>query len=209
MAHWEHRDEPRWRDFRFNQPYAKGLARLEDEVLAKTDFDPCHPVAVGHDAGDGAARRTRGRRGEIRRSRYRNTAAANDGDVLPHQARFVAPNDITLTAPICGGGSCPDFNRSSDAIVPWTGGGAGKVSVTYQTSTDTGSKTLTCSFDAIAGSGTVPTAALMLLDVGTASGFLGIELITAVNSKSIMVGAMPTFLGVEGTPVEGQFSTTD
>src|SRR5512146_1079132 len=40
MAHWEHRDEPRWKDFKFNQPYAKGLARLKDEVLAKTDFDP-------------------------------------------------------------------------------------------------------------------------------------------------------------------------
>src|SRR5258706_7259852 len=40
MAHLEHRDEPRWKDFHFNQPYAKGLARLRDEVLAKTDFDP-------------------------------------------------------------------------------------------------------------------------------------------------------------------------
>ena len=40
MAHWEHRDEPGWKDFRFNQPYAKGLQRLRDEVLAKTDFDP-------------------------------------------------------------------------------------------------------------------------------------------------------------------------
>src|SRR3954467_1713106 len=40
MAHWEHRDEPRWVEFKFNQPYAKGLARLKTEVLAKTDFDP-------------------------------------------------------------------------------------------------------------------------------------------------------------------------
>jgi hypothetical protein len=40
MAHWEHRPEPRWKDFHYNQPYAKGLARLRDEVLAKTDFDP-------------------------------------------------------------------------------------------------------------------------------------------------------------------------
>src|SRR5579883_3419678 len=40
MAHWEHRAEPRWKEFRFNQPYAKGLRRLRDEVLAKTDFDP-------------------------------------------------------------------------------------------------------------------------------------------------------------------------
>src|SRR5580692_11689876 len=40
MAHWEHRDEPRWKDFQFNQPYAKGLARLKQDVLGKTDFDP-------------------------------------------------------------------------------------------------------------------------------------------------------------------------
>jgi hypothetical protein len=40
MKHWEHRPEPRWKEFRFNQPYAKGLARLETEVLGKTDFDP-------------------------------------------------------------------------------------------------------------------------------------------------------------------------
>jgi hypothetical protein len=40
MAHWEDRPEPRWKDFRFNQPYAKGLRRLKEEVLAKTDFDP-------------------------------------------------------------------------------------------------------------------------------------------------------------------------
>ena len=40
MAHWEHREEPKWKQFRFKQPYAKGLKRLRDEVLAKTDFDP-------------------------------------------------------------------------------------------------------------------------------------------------------------------------
>jgi hypothetical protein len=40
MAHWEHRAEPRWKDFRFNQPYAKGLRRLREDVLGKTDFDP-------------------------------------------------------------------------------------------------------------------------------------------------------------------------
>ncbi len=40
MAHWEHRPEPNWQRFRYNQPYAKGLRRLKDEVLAKTDFDP-------------------------------------------------------------------------------------------------------------------------------------------------------------------------
>src|SRR5438128_5571133 len=40
MAHWEHRAEPRWKDFQWKQPYEKGLKRLKEEVLAKTDFDP-------------------------------------------------------------------------------------------------------------------------------------------------------------------------
>lgn len=39
MAHWETRPEPRWKAFRFHQPYEKGLARVR-EVLATTDFDP-------------------------------------------------------------------------------------------------------------------------------------------------------------------------
>jgi hypothetical protein len=40
MSHWEHRPEPKWQRFQFNQPYAKGLKRLREDVLAKTDFDP-------------------------------------------------------------------------------------------------------------------------------------------------------------------------
>src|SRR3990172_6291762 len=40
MAHWEHRPEENWKKFQFNQPYAKGLKRLKEEVLVKTDFDP-------------------------------------------------------------------------------------------------------------------------------------------------------------------------
>jgi hypothetical protein len=39
MPHWEHRPEPRWKDFRYNEPYAKGLERLKRDVLGKTDFD--------------------------------------------------------------------------------------------------------------------------------------------------------------------------
>jgi len=38
--HWERRDEPAWKEFEFNQPYAEGVARLREEVLGKTDFDP-------------------------------------------------------------------------------------------------------------------------------------------------------------------------
>lgn len=40
MAHWEDRSEPRWKEFRFKQPYERGLQRLRGEVLGKTNFDP-------------------------------------------------------------------------------------------------------------------------------------------------------------------------
>lgn len=40
MAHWENRREESWKDFKFKFPYEKGLRRLREEVLRKTDFDP-------------------------------------------------------------------------------------------------------------------------------------------------------------------------
>jgi hypothetical protein len=40
MAQWDSRKEDNWKKFKFNQPYAKGLKRLSEEILGKTDFDP-------------------------------------------------------------------------------------------------------------------------------------------------------------------------
>ena len=40
MAHWQDRPEPGWKKLTFGQPYARGLRRLKEEVLGKTDFDP-------------------------------------------------------------------------------------------------------------------------------------------------------------------------
>ena len=40
MHNWQNRPEQKWASFRFNQHYAKGLKRLKEDVLAKTDFDP-------------------------------------------------------------------------------------------------------------------------------------------------------------------------
>jgi hypothetical protein len=121
----------------------------------------------------------------------------------------VAPNDIVLTAPACADLKCPDFSRSADATLTWTGGGAGRVSISYITTTDTTSKTVSCNFDAQASTGTVPAAALMMLDVGTEPGFSGLEVILPIDSKTIMVGALPTTIGVQGSSTEGFFTTTD
>ncbi len=40
VKHWETRPEKNWEKFSFNQPYKKGLERLQEQVLDKTNFDP-------------------------------------------------------------------------------------------------------------------------------------------------------------------------
>jgi len=121
----------------------------------------------------------------------------------------IAPSGITVTSPVCASGACADVDRAADAMVTWTGGGAGRVSVAYLTTTDDGTKAVTCNFDASAGSGTVPVAALMTLDQASAPGFFGLESITPIDSKTIMVGTLPVLFGVQQTSYQGTFTTTD
>jgi hypothetical protein len=40
IKHWEARQEKAWKLFKFNKPFSKGLKRLREEVLEKTNFDP-------------------------------------------------------------------------------------------------------------------------------------------------------------------------
>jgi hypothetical protein len=40
VKHWEHRQEENWQKFQFNQPYARGLKKLKEQVLPGTNFDP-------------------------------------------------------------------------------------------------------------------------------------------------------------------------
>ena len=41
MPHWDSRPEPRWKDFIYKQPYAKGLGRVRELLADPTrDFDP-------------------------------------------------------------------------------------------------------------------------------------------------------------------------
>lgn len=86
-------------------------------------------------------------------------------------AFFNGGDTVSMTG--AGGPGLPAFGAQTIVILWWTGAGAGKVAITYITNTDDGSKTLSCSFDALAG--TVPAKALMMLDVGTAPGLTGHE----------------------------------
>lgn len=198
-------------------PDVMGVLRssLNAGAITVTGTGPSSPAILtfgplGGDAG------VDGYKGLNAQSRFYNdgdmlSASGAGGPDLPAFAvqTLVAPNDIVLTAPACANVMCTDFPRSKDVTLTWTGGGAGKVGVTYITDTDNGSKTLSCSFDATAGTGTVPSAALMMLDVGTAPGFAAFEYITPNNSKTFMVGTLPTLFEAQGKLVEGSFTTTD
>ena len=188
---------------------------LNAGTITVTGTGPASPATltfgpIGGDAG------IDGYQGLKAQSKFYNdgamlSASGAGGPDLPAFATqtLVAPTDIVLTAPACANVVCANFARSTDATLTWTGGGAGKVGVTYITDTDNGSKTLSCSFDAAAGTGTVPSAALMMLDVGTAPGFYGVEYITPSNSKTFMAGTLPTLFEAQGSLVEGSFTTTD
>jgi hypothetical protein len=84
MAHWEHREEPRWKDFRFNQPYAKGLAQILEGVEIPPGLGDAGHAAprAGHAAPRAGSEATCGRRedvqGEEERRRDRAERLAPD-----------------------------------------------------------------------------------------------------------------------------------
>jgi hypothetical protein len=133
-------------------------------------------------------------------------SATGAGGGLPAFAAqtVTAPSDIVL--PECMGTMCTDIDRTVDKIVTWTGGGAGKVQFTIETTSDTQVTALICLWDAAGGTGTAPAAALSMLDKAdnTPGGTTGAEIVFPYSDTSFAVGSYPkvTFT-VQGTGIEG------
>jgi hypothetical protein len=122
------------------------------------------------------------------------TAKGAGGADLPAFAlqTITAPGDIVLTSTGCTGSVCPDLDRTQDFVVTWTGGGAGKLGVIFETDSDVSHEDLSCDFDAAAGTGTVPHALLMLLGKADSDVTSGIESMLSYSRQSFMVGKTPT-----------------
>lgn len=121
---------------------------------------------------------------------------------------LVTPSDIVLTAPVCGG-TCPDLNRTMDLPVTWTGGGAGKVVVTFETIATTQAVLLQCKFPASGGSGTVPAALLAKLDKAGDPDVTGLLLISAANVVDFVVGTAPTTFTVQSSTLESSLTVSN
>lgn len=97
------------------------------------------------------------------------TFAAAGGDVPAFDKTITAPTKTTITAPAEPPSSSPylAIARASDFTVSWTGGGSGQVQIVL--SSPQGDLRLFCRFDASAGTGKVPSGALLKLPSGTGS----------------------------------------
>jgi hypothetical protein len=94
------------------------------------------------------------------------TFSAAGAEVPAFTASITTPAKATITSPAKPTPNAPylNINRTLDMTVRWTGDGTGQVQVALNSSN--AEHRLFCRFDASAGEGTLPTAALMTLDAG-------------------------------------------
>ncbi len=96
------------------------------------------------------------------------TFAAAGADVPAFTVSLTTPTKATITAPAKpAAGSLLAINRAQDYSVSWSGGGSGQVQIFLAGAG--GQPSLFCKFPASAGTGKVPTAALMTMGAGSGS----------------------------------------
>jgi hypothetical protein len=95
------------------------------------------------------------------------TFTATGADVPGFTKTITAPTKATITSPAKPSSSSPYLmiSRSQDFSVSWTGGGSGLVQVALNSSQ--AEQRVFCRFDASAGTGKIPSAALATLATGT------------------------------------------
>jgi hypothetical protein len=120
---------------------------------------------------------------------------------------LVAPNELTVTSPACTGG-CPPLDRTQDLQVAWTGGGAGKMVVTFETISDPTTVLLECHFDASAGMGVVPAALLGKLGKAGEGDVTGVLLIRPISSIDVPVGTGTVTFTIQSAALESMLAVS-
>jgi hypothetical protein len=93
------------------------------------------------------------------------SAAGDAMGVAAFTGTVTMPGPIMVTAPTISLTAPTTIARAQPLMVTWTGGTTGKVSV-VMASNASGGASVSCTYDATAGSGTVPATALMALPMG-------------------------------------------
>jgi hypothetical protein len=100
------------------------------------------------------------------------SAAGDAMGVAAFTGTVTMPGPITVTAPMISLTAPTTIARAQPLMVTWTGGTTGKVSVVMASSAS-GGASISCSYDATAGSATVPATVLMALPMGDGSIAIG------------------------------------
>jgi hypothetical protein len=118
-------------------------------------------------------------------------------------ASAAAPNDIVITSPSGGTGTNLMYaiDESTDLVITWTGGSAGAEVDVNLSNLDDSSLALSasCTFDASAGTGTIPMALLTQLGSFT-SGYLEMF---PISTASVASANAAVTITVQGTPTAG------
>lgn len=114
------------------------------------------------------------------------TITADGAEVPAFTLRATAPSFVTVTTPVfpAAGGSVV-VARSGAFAVSWTGGSAGSVSANVGAVTATTSTSITCTFPASSGAGSVPASLLAELPSSPTSAYVSI---TGAASATAVVG---------------------
>jgi hypothetical protein len=114
------------------------------------------------------------------------TITADGAEVPAFTLRATAPSFVTVTTPVfpAAGGSVV-VARSRAFAVSWTGGSAGSVSANVGAATATTSTSITCTFPASSGAGSVPASLLAELPSSPTSAYVSI---TGAASANAVVG---------------------
>ncbi|HEX7601158.1 MAG TPA: hypothetical protein VF316_06110 [Polyangiaceae bacterium] len=96
-------------------------------------------------------------------------------EVPAFDLKVIAPGYVTVTTPVwpAAGGKVP-ITRSQAFALAWTGGGAGDVVVAITGTAGSQSTSLSCTFSASGGSGSVPASALAMLPASPTSAAISI-----------------------------------
>jgi hypothetical protein len=94
--------------------------------------------------------------------------SAPGADAPAFTVAVTTPTRATITSPAKPAGGALIIDRTQDLVASWTGGGAGKVYL-YVTGPATSSSNIVCRFEASAGTGSIPSAALAMLPAGMGS----------------------------------------
>jgi len=123
------------------------------------------------------------------------TVAASGAEVPAFTKTVTVPGKPTITSPAKPPSGSPYLmiTRASGFAVTWTGGGSGKLFVALFGGANQSTR-VNCKFDASAGSGTVPAAALMMLPAGQ-GGFA----MAAISDTSVVAGDW-------GVTIEGYYN---